>query len=485
MKAYNINIEDDEKNLIVAGDHQILNELLFQIKKLVSLQSKQWNKNAQGVDLESISEKKDITKTESCLEFLLLSLGKSFSLLPKQAAGLLTDGSQYLAHILIKGLKGQYPQVINWLMEIYSVSKHFTNLMKKEEFKAIIVVLNNLKGGLYSKDKDVAKWTVKNLQKIVCDFDNEELSESMYSWFVAINGGLEGTVYCIQKHPDVQKEALELLLCFGQQKSFDMFSKYSKNIINDNVEYWRIVSGFLEHLSTLKFENNENLLQFWFENALNIAENETRKSVEERSACISVLCGLWQYFPDFIEKKEALANRLLISLKRGVRDKNVALQHYSLAMGFSLFEDFLIAKRNYASNIYKTLVFTLLETHQQEHLREFLMANLSIVYQDNPAIPVSILVDPYIKLLQFSENTTYFFNIFDFAFLFVLAKHSKLNFQNSLQLVDLIARLYLGDRLFSIGSKKIFITLAASAKIHEDPSGVELIKKFLNVLSND
>ena len=377
-------------------------------------------------------------------------------------------------------MKGEYPQVIYWLKEVYNSIIHFTDLLKKEEFKAIIVVLNNLKGGLYSKDKDVTIWTIKILGKIISNFQEPTLRENFWNWFVSVNGGLEGTVYCMQKHPDIKKEALEMLIEFGPLKDFDIFSKYFKNIVNNNTEYWRMILSYLEDLSTLNFEGNENLLDFWLENAFSTAENEARKSVEERSICLSILCEMWRYFPERIEKNESIANRLLSAMKRGVRDKNSALQHFALALQIALLEDFALEKKTFAPNLYKSLVFTLLETHQQEQIREFLMANLSIIYQDIIAIPISILIEPFGKLVQISENSTYFFNNFDLSFLSVLCKHSKLNYQNSVQLFDLIARFILNNGLFFKKSKSILNVLISNL-IHQDQNGIDLIKKFISV----
>ena len=64
------------------------------------------------VDLKKISTKKPLNKTVTSLEFLLVSIAKNFDLKIKQAAALLTNGSKYLAHVIAKGVKGDYDPII-------------------------------------------------------------------------------------------------------------------------------------------------------------------------------------------------------------------------------------------------------------------------------------------------------------------------------------------------------------------------------------
>lgn len=46
---------------------------------------------------------KSLLRAENCLEFIIISLCKSFNLEPMQAAGLLTNANQYLNQAIIKG----------------------------------------------------------------------------------------------------------------------------------------------------------------------------------------------------------------------------------------------------------------------------------------------------------------------------------------------------------------------------------------------
>ena len=63
--------------------------------------------------IESLDPRRSLQDTDTCLEFLLLSFCQNFDILPKQAAGLLTQGNKFLAHIIVKGLKGDHLPIQN------------------------------------------------------------------------------------------------------------------------------------------------------------------------------------------------------------------------------------------------------------------------------------------------------------------------------------------------------------------------------------
>lgn len=383
-------------------------------------------------------------------------------------------------------MKGEYPPVISWLMEVYAASKHFTNLVKKEEIGAVEMVMNMMKGGLYSKDKDVAMWTLKVFGKFAYDFAGVELSKNVWSWFVAADGGMDGVVYCMKKHEEAQKVAMETMLSFGQQNMKELFTTNLKTIVKAGVSYWRWVTSSMKIFSTIQSCNDDKqnkefcgLLDHWLDSAVKITENEGRYSVEERASTLSVLTEIWRYFPNCVEQRESVANRILGTFKRGAKDKSLALQHYSLALQFNLLEDFATERRTYAPTIYKTIAFNALETHPNETLREFILCNLGLLYKKMPVIPISIVVEPLGKQIQVSENVTFFYNLFDFGLFGNLSEHPKLHTKNALQLLDLLAKVILKESLFSGIALKLFTKIISTKK--EEAQAIEFLKKFVNV----
>jgi len=71
------------------------------------------------------------------------------------------------------------------------------------------------------------------------------------------------------------------------------------------------------------------------------------------------------------------------------------------------------------------LTFSLIENIEDEVTREFMMHSFSEIYQNHQSIPVIILVEPLLRIMQVNEKP-YPLNIFDFEFYSNLAKHPKL-----------------------------------------------------------
>lgn len=61
-------------------------------------------KPSDGVDIENLNLNKELMQTENCLEFIILSLCKSFGIDQMKATGLLTNANEYLKHAIIKGM---------------------------------------------------------------------------------------------------------------------------------------------------------------------------------------------------------------------------------------------------------------------------------------------------------------------------------------------------------------------------------------------
>lgn len=56
--------------------------------------------------MTQIDSKRDVEKTKTLLEVLLILIVRNFKVSSKEAVGLLANESKYLAHVLTKGLKG-------------------------------------------------------------------------------------------------------------------------------------------------------------------------------------------------------------------------------------------------------------------------------------------------------------------------------------------------------------------------------------------
>jgi len=68
---------------------------------------------------------------------------------------LINNGNKYLAHILVKGMKGNFEMILNWLRDVFSHSLRIAALLIEDE-ASIPAFMQTIKPGLISKEIDVA-----------------------------------------------------------------------------------------------------------------------------------------------------------------------------------------------------------------------------------------------------------------------------------------------------------------------------------------
>lgn len=81
------------------------------------------------MDFNTFDSKKDLNEAECLLEFMLIVLCKNMELKAKQAMSLLTNSGKYLAHILVKGVKGQFEPVLGVFQDCYTYSEKVVGLL--------------------------------------------------------------------------------------------------------------------------------------------------------------------------------------------------------------------------------------------------------------------------------------------------------------------------------------------------------------------
>lgn len=75
-------------------------------------------------------------------------------------------------------------------------------------------------------------------------------------------------------------------------------------------------------------------------------------------------------------------------------------------------------------------------------------------------MPIGIIVEPLIKQIALSMNTTYKLNAFDFNFIRVLAQHPKLDpVPHGLMIMDIMAKIYLDMIVFAAAANNVFMLL--------------------------
>ena len=92
---------------------------------------------------------------------------------------------------------------------------------------------------------------------------------------------------------------------------------------------------------------------------------------------------------------------------------------------FKLLDKFSAEKNPSAPAILKTLVFSLVESPQDQTVRELYLTNFQYLFEQVKAIPIGLIVDPLVKSNQVQD--TFQFQTFDYDFFTFLAGHPKLS----------------------------------------------------------
>jgi len=173
---------------------------------------------------------------------------------------------------------------------------------------------------------------------------------------------------------------------------------------------------------------------------------------EHRSLVLSFLVETWFLEPKIVQGCQTPIDGLSLSeyslkmLGKACRDKSISLRLSSLALVFKLLSHFAELKNPHAPLIYKSLTFSLLENFSDDVTREFILSNLASIFETVPSIPVAIAVEPLVKQMQ---NSSDLLNVFDFEFLLTVAEHPKLQQTQAIQILDLMAKVYLSQPLWA------------------------------------
>mmetsp|Transcript_30215 Transcript_30215/g.29506 ORF Transcript_30215/g.29506 Transcript_30215/m.29506 type:complete len:304 (-) Transcript_30215:876-1787(-) len=275
----------------------------------------------------------------------------------------------------------------------------------------------------------------------------------------------------------------ETFVTLVQQFSVDhvlnIYKTELKKYFSSPLEYVNAINDLLPFLK-MQCESEmvkSGILEFWIESCSRQADNDGKHSYDERIAALTLLTEIWLLFTDIVSTfKEEIPNTMLQMLKRGARDRHRPIRIVALCEMFRLLDKFSEEKNSAAPGIYKAIIFSLVESPGDSNVRYLYFSNFVSLFENNPTIPIGLLVEPLIKQVQATENVTYFFKVFDFDFFSFLAKHAKLTIAYALPIADLLAKIYLNDVSFASAAKVPFLELCS--RFSHDEQIQEFIIKF-------
>lgn len=470
FQIFGVTVDSDVKSLIVAGDRQMVVEVLTQLhtasSELTPLSSSLNSKKVKmtedgGLFIDSIDHEKPLFEAESCLEYLILSFCHNFDLVPKQAAGLMVQGNKYLVHIAAKGLRGDFDPVIYWYQNIYTNSSHLADLLEIDKGDSLTFVLDALKTGLMSRNVEVVQWACRLFGKLALDLHDKQMLNKAWEWFVLPQSGLELGFLATQRHKEATEVAVEMLLHFGAGHLVDLFTIYLRNFLQETADYLHFITDLLHHAGSLEILqdelNNAGITGYWCELAFREAEMDSNRSNSAKLFSMAFLLDMWKRFYAS-QTEDIMIDALISCYKRISREEGIALKLTSVVLLFECLELLVEIKNKAAVMLYKSLTFILLENFANSALRELLFFNFKALLENYQTMPTWVLIDPLVKRLQMVE-LVYF--TFDFDFFMTLANHPTTEVESAVLLIDVLGRIYISDIVYARAASVPFTTLAS------------------------
>lgn len=94
-----------------------------------------------------------------------------------------------------------------------------------------------------------------------------------------------------------------------------------------------------------------------------------------------------------------MTNTLIFVFKRTVSERTKSIRLLSIAYLFKVLEKLIELKKKAALTLYRTLIYSLVESPFDPTIRELYLANFNQLFKQNPKMPVEWLVEPLLKQL--------------------------------------------------------------------------------------
>ena len=222
----------------------------------------------------------------------------------------------------------------------------------------------------------------------------------------------------------------------------NLFTVYLKQFLQNDGAYFTFVADILPTFSRLsnfadEFEKN-NLKGFFMEYILEVSRSP---NVNERIKCVLFLAEIWINFSMYFNSEEE-NYRILSIFKSLYKDPNHLVQFSAICQLFRVLLVFSSERNSFVPIIYKSLIFNFIEYHHDLSIRELMLSNFNHLFKMILSIPVGIMIEPYVKQIQYNLGKTYYFNMNDISFLTTVARHPRYNVKEATLTLDILGKIF-------------------------------------------
>lgn len=153
-----------------------------------------------------------------------------------------------------------------------------------------------------------------------------------------------------------------------------------------------------------------------------------------RLSALAALEALWSVCPEGVEADASASRAALSCFRAAARDGGEAVQVPALESLFRLLHAFIGCGSGFAPLVYKALIFSLIENHGTDPVRDAALDLMADALGRHPDIPVGVLAEPLAKRAQqlgFCDR--------DFFLLARVAEHARLEPRHAALLLDALS----------------------------------------------
>eukprot|EP00741_Cyanophora_paradoxa_P009708 tig00001604_g9405.t1 len=393
-------------------------------------------------------------------DFLVDALCGTLGVDPGQASGMLSVHGAALAGVLVNGAKGDFEPPLALLAHLAGKAVEVEALLVREPQGAVRLLHAALQPALVSYHPDVVHQAARFLTHVALALGPVDALPYVWDWFISAGGGLEACLASFFRRGAPRGElAAYMAAASGRGHLRVLVETHLPAALPDPVRYVAALRALLPAVAEAAEARDEfvrgGVLEYAIEYGVRMGGGAQAPaatpplympggtSEEVRHATYSLLADLWSRFAGAVAALPDAPRAVLATLKKGCRDRSAPLQVEAHAALFRLLDALTAAKDAMAPQVYKTLIFSLIEHRPSELLRPFLLANLAITLRGAPNIPVGVLVEPLLR-----QAALYGYSNGDFDFHLALATHAGLGPKHAAMLLDFLARVAATDTTF-------------------------------------
>ena len=438
LHAMGVDVDADMKVLIVAGDLDIVADVLEQLHGSGSGSGAAKRQGNQGMQQPRAAK-----ETTSVAQFLAFCCTEQLGVSWEQAIELVrAPGHKALAKQQGLGVRGEHSAAVRWFKLVFAHCKHLGALCAGDASEAELA-LSAMRGGLGSFSPDVVLWCSRLLCRLAADLAHRGTqADTLWAFFSRPNGGAAMLLDAWRMHAELRPDGvlLPLVLHFSGEHLDRFFTHVLPRHLPAPGAYWSFTLELLPLLAgsdgTRGFLAQSGTLRFLLQRALEVCR--TMSAPATRGLALEALATLWSLFAremqelsltdideaEIASSLEALRQSegggmggmaggieshegaaagkeatsvVLGELKRACRDPEFELQLTAHMQLFRLLDQFAAMTHPVAPILFKVLAFSLIENHHEPVLRQFLVRNMQHTLQQQPFIPVGVLLKPLVK----------------------------------------------------------------------------------------